>query len=455
VACCNFDGEGLKGMNARYSGLILLCLLSLLCLPLTRAQSYDSQYIVVMRGEQSISVVNKAYGTRTLRKAAGAPVFLIGADGVSDDLLTKLKEDKNVDLAEKNGRVKMAAGDEQLPATAVAQQTASSLDAHTLVGFYGTMVLKSYADQPAVQITGANEARQWSTGAATRVATIDTGVDLTHPALSPWLDPGIDLLNNRSASELDGLPQLPAPLTQAMASLLDDRFSFILSQAMASLLDGDNVNNPFPPALGHGTLVAGLIHLIAPETRIVPIKAFDAYGNTRMFHIVEAVYRARELNVDVINMSFSLDEDSPVFKRAIVDAQASGIAVVASVGNSSSEVKRLYPAAYPLVIGVAATDFDDRLAGFSNFGKAVSVAAPGAFVVSTVPGGKYAAAWGTSFSAPIVSGAVALLASGGGHGQSDTALAVNMADSIDHLNPGFERKLGKGRINIMRSLSTR
>jgi thermitase len=136
---------------------------------------------------------------------------------------------------------------------------------------------------------------------------------------------------------------------------------------------------------------------------------------------------------------------------ALTDAKTTGMAIVASVGNDATSDSN-YPAGYPSVIGVAATDFNDRLATFSNYGKSVSITAPGAYVVSTVPGGKYAAAWGTSFSAPIVSGAIALAVSLRPNGQAGGMMAVNMADAIDSLNPGFENKLGRGRLNIQRTL---
>jgi subtilisin family serine protease len=237
-----------------------------------------------------------------------------------------------------------------------------------------------------------------------------------------------------------------------MASLLDERFCFVLDQAMASLLDGDNRGPEFPSAFGHGTLVAGIIHLVAPETRIVPIRAFDAWGNTTTYSIIEGIYRARDLHVDVLNMSFSIDVDSGVLRKAITDVQAAGIALVASVGNDSTDTAQVYPAAYATVMGVAATDFNDQRAAFSNFGRSVAIAAPGAYVISTAPGGTYAAAWGTSFSAPIISGTLALIASGRGFGQALSQTAVTTADFIDNVNPGFEHKLGSGRVNVRRAL---
>jgi subtilisin family serine protease len=151
-------------------------------------------------------------------------------------------------------------------------------------------------------------------------------------------------------------------------------------------------------------------------------------------------------------MSFSTPNYSVTLRKAIADASAAGVAVVASVGNDGLNVNNMYPASYPGAIGVAATDFNDRLAGFSNYGKPVSIVATGSYVVSTAPGGKYAAAWGTSFSTPIVSGGLAVIAGTRGYGQADSSVIVNTADNIDNVNPGFKHQLGRGRIDLWHAL---
>ena len=184
----------------------LLGAVSILALVLTfsRAESGGQEYIVVLKGGHSINALNKAHDTKTLRHVANTPIYLIKADinDVNDKLLKKLKKDDGVESAEKNVRVKLQSKDEVRLSSILVEQMAELLDGRTLATFYGTSVLKSYIDQPALTVAHVNEARSLSTGAGTHVAYIDTGVDFYHPALRPWLDPGVDLVFGLTASEL-------------------------------------------------------------------------------------------------------------------------------------------------------------------------------------------------------------------------------------------------------------
>ena len=443
-------------MKIRLLGVILIVGL----VGLSRAQSTGQRYIVALRGGGSIGNVNAAYGTQTVRQIDGSPIYLVqtGTPDVNGQVLQQLHNDSSVASAEPNTPVRLRSPSDASLDPALVQQAASLLDGQTMTTFYGSTVLQAYVNQRAVAITHVSDVRNMSTGAGTRIAYIDTGVDFHHPALAPWLDAGVSVLNSTSVSELDALSQeMASLLDQQMSSLLDNRLVFVLDQVMASLLNGGSQNGQssgnFPQDFGHGTLVAGVLHLVAPQARIIPIRAFDTNGNTNMFAITKAVYQAIQMRVDVLNMSFSMSRDSPALRQALTDAAAAGIAVVASVGNDSDNTVNDVPACYPNVLGVAATDFADRLASFSNYGPTVSVDAPGAFVVSTVPGGRYAAAWGTSFSAPMVAGEIALVSSLRGQVPSNPALLVlNTADPIDNLNPGYAGQLGKGRINALQAM---
>jgi subtilisin family serine protease len=447
------------------SRLLLSVAVIALVVAVLRAGDGGQDVIVKLKEGHTVRELNDKYGTRTVRRVANKGIYLIRIDESDNDqkVLKKIQRDPAVENAEVNRSVKLTSARLSNASPRLVQDMMALLDGETMTSFNGATVLKAYAEQPALKVIGADQVRKISTGAGTRVVYIDTGVDPMHPAVRPWLEPGADVVNDRSASELDGLSQdmalldqdMMALLDQDMMALLDHKLIFLLNQSFASILNSAARSSAFPPAFGHGTLVAGVIHVVAPDARIVPIKAFDAYGYTTMFSLIESVYKAIDLDADVLNMSFSTTQDSDIFRKAIDTARGSGIAVVASAGNDARDGKDLYPAAYTGVYGIAATDLNDRLASFSNYGTGVSAAAPGAYVISTVPGGKYAAAWGTSFSAPVVSGAMALLASTRGHGQSNSSLVINTADSIDGLNPGFEKKLGKGRINVRQALKIR
>src|SRR2546426_9667854 len=99
-------------------------------------------------------------------------------------------------------------------------------------------------------------------------------------------------------------------LDQSTASILDQNTIVILNQSTASILDQSTASildtRQVPQTFGHGTMVAGIIHLVAPAARIMPLKAFEADGTAHLFDILRAIYYAVDHGAKVINMSFSL-----------------------------------------------------------------------------------------------------------------------------------------------------
>jgi subtilisin family serine protease len=182
---------------------------------------------------------------------------------------------------------------------------------------------------------------------------------------------------------------------------------------------------------------------------IMPVRAFDENGNADAFTLAKAIRWAAQNNADVINMSFGTKDNTKVMQDAITFAQKQGVILVASAGNDNTSTPQ-YPAAYPGVITVAATTLTDQKASFSNFGSVVVVDAPGVDIISAYPGGGYATASGTSFSAPEVAGEIALILQ---LKTSGIATSVNgAAVNIDNRNPSYATKLGFGRVDILRAV---
>ncbi|MCX6602695.1 MAG: S8 family serine peptidase [Acidobacteria bacterium] len=283
------------------------------------------------------------------------------------------------------------------------------------VGYFGSLVRASYVDQPAARIIGLPQSwSEFPTGAGV-VAIIDTGVDERHPALVNVLLPGYDFTRNLAgtASELADLDQSTvAILDQSTVAILDGKVRPVkLNQSTVAILDQSTVailDGRLPAAFGHGTMVAGLVHLTAPTARILPLKAFRADGSSNLSDIVRAIYFAVDRGAAVITMSFSFDTPSVALSDAIAYAVKRGVICVASVGNDGKE-KRVYPAAFSRVIGVSSTNYSDKRSPFSNYGEDSKASAPGEAVITTFPGNHYAGVWGTSFSTPMVAGAMAIM----------------------------------------------
>jgi hypothetical protein len=319
----------------------------------------------------------------------------------------------------------------------------------TPVQYYGSTVWSGYVNQPATQIIGLAQAQsEFHVTGTGIIADIDTGVDPNHPVLVPVLLQGYDFTRNQpGGSEMNDLPAgTPAPETPCVNCTPAD-----VNQHSIAMVDQHSiamVDQPGYQDFGHGTMVAGILHLVAPTARLMPLKAFGSDGSGQLSNILRAIYYAEQNNVNIVNMSFDLTSPSKELSNAIATGQKQGIFFVASAGNNG-EMEMVYPAGLQNVIGVASTNYQDQRSSFSNYGdQIVWVAAPGEAVVTTYPFGSYAAGWGTSFSAPMVAGGVDLIASlNHNASQMQAAYAIGQAQYL--LAVG----MGNGRIDLLNALA--
>src|SRR2546423_6366746 len=291
------------------------------------------------------------------------------------------------------------------------QQVGAGLTDTAPMNYYGSVVWHGYAAQPATYIIRLRNAHGGSGVSGKGVAAvIDAGVDVNHPALVPVVMPGYDFTRNQAgASEWTDVAGLPnGPVNQNSQNqepvVVQQSTAAVLDQSTAAVLDG----SPYV-AFGHGTMTAGLVHLVAPKAKILPLKAFSSDGTAYLSNIIAALYYAQQHGANVVNMSFDLSVPSSALSNAVSRLNQSGVILVAAAGNENTSA-RVYPAALNgHVVGVASTTNYDTRSSFSNYGTAdVWIAAPGENIISTYPGGTYGSSSGTSFSSPIVAGTVAL-----------------------------------------------
>ena len=204
---------------------------------------------------------------------------------------------------------------------------------------------------------------------------------------------------------------------------------------------------------GHGTHVAGIaaantdnrrgIAGGCPDCEILAAKVLTETQEGYDSDIIEGIMWAADNDADVINLSLGGPERSPSLKKALNYAHDKGAVIVAAAGNSGTDVPD-YPAAYPNVIAVAATDAADRPADFSNYGGYVDVAAPGTDILSTVRRG-YKSYSGTSMATPHVAALAGLLAA---QGETRDGIRSRILSTSRDLGPGY----GAGRIDAGRAV---
>ncbi|MFD9372904.1 type VII secretion-associated serine protease mycosin [Streptomyces sp. NPDC060020] len=263
-------------------------------------------------------------------------------------------------------------------------------------------------------------------GASVRVAVIDTGVDRANPQLSGALDTG------------------------AGKDFVDPK-------------GGDGTAD----TVGHGTKVAGLIAArpqegtgfvgLAPDATIIPIRQNDGQGKGNALSLSQAIDHAVAKGAQVINISQDTDAqlspDSELGK-SVQKAIAANVVVVASAGNDgmTGEKRKTYPAAFPGVLAVAASDRNNERAPFSQPGDFIGVAAPGVDMVSTVPGFGQCIDNGTSFSAPYVAGVAALLRAEHGDWTAEQ-IVWQIQNTAERSVNGHDDYVGWGIVDPVRALS--
>ncbi|MCA2214982.1 type VII secretion-associated serine protease mycosin [Jidongwangia harbinensis] len=226
-----------------------------------------------------------------------------------------------------------------------------------------------------------------ATGAGVRVAVVDSGVDAAHPQLRGRVAAGRDFLRGGPGGREDCVGH------------------------------GTGVASVIAAAAVDGTGFQGL----APGATIVPVRiseqeqidgeAVGAQGSAADF--ARAIVWAADPaggDAQVINLSLAMTADDAGVRRAVARAVAAGVVVVAAVGNRAGEGNPTpYPAAYPGVIGVGAVAADGTRSEFSQRGRYVDLVAPGAGVTVAAPGSGHRPVDGTSYAAPFVAGAAALV----------------------------------------------
>jgi subtilisin len=299
-------------------------------------------------------------------------------------------------------------------------------DSHFVVASSDSLESAEYAESWGISTIGAEAAHSSHfTGRGVKVAVLDTGVDYTHPDLSPNYRDGYDFINDDSDP-------------------MDDN--------------------------GHGTHVAGIIAGakngegilgVAPEAEIYALKVSDSRGKGSFSGLIKGIDWAIENDMDIVTMSITGTGGTKALQKAVqVAYDEYGILLVAAVGNGGSgEV--LYPAAYEEVIGVGSVTEDGEKSSFSRTGEEVELVAPGSDIKSTAIDGNYKVSSGTSMATPFVTGAAALLlgtdertwensgiVDGDGIWTNNEVRSVLRYTATDLGDEGVDEEFGYGLLNL-------
>lgn len=259
-------------------------------------------------------------------------------------------------------------------------------------------------------------------GAGQRVAVLDTGVQRNHPDLG-------------TAQVLNGA---------------------VFGQPEPATVDGGS----------HGTRLAGIIAAATNNTRgvagaapaadILPVKVLDAAGSGSSSNVAKGILWSVDTGgADVINLSLGGPNASNAMHQAIRHAVFDrGVPVIAAAGNSGKCGQPSYPSAFPEVMAVGATDQGNGWASFSTTGPYVSITAPGVGILSTFPPNEYRTGSGTSFSAPYVAAAAAIVKATHPSFDAGATYIQLIRTATDLGSPGWDPHFGAGLVNVFAAATT-
>jgi subtilisin family serine protease len=277
---------------------------------------------------------------------------------------------------------------------------------------------------------------------ALTVAVLDSGVALDHPDLQGqiWTNRG-EIPGNDVDDDGNGY--------------IDDLHGWHFYHVYSGGQALPDQNNDVRDGNGHGTHVAGIIGAaadngegiagVAWRARLMPVRVLDDDAFGWESDVVAGLNYAVANGARVVNMSLGLAQAGPALAEAVARAEAQGVLVVAAAGNTGGPM--LYPAAYPTVLSVGASDRSDRRAGFSSFGPRLDLLAPGEAILSTWNGVPYFVRSGTSMAAPQAAGVAALLHTRMPQITPAAIRACLLASAVDLGPPGRDDATGWGLLN--------
>lgn len=268
------------------------------------------------------------------------------------------------------------------------------------------------------------------------------------------------------------LPVIEAPAGWALAkgseqvivAVIDTGAALHHPDLAAHLTEGYNAIDPSAPPeddVGHGTHVAGVVSALTDNgegvagltwyNKVMPVKALDDAGMGSTYSVAEGILWATDHGAKVINLSLGNYASAQFLHDAVRYAFDRDVVLIAATGNDNTGQPG-YPAAYPEVFAVSATDQYGHRAPFSNYGDYVDVVAPGENIASTYLYNQYAALSGTSMASPHVAALAALIRSADPELHNTDVYDIMRRSTVDLGEAGKDDYFGYGQISVARAL---